>query len=81
MRLDSSEAERKLHPAVPDRQEQQLWHQARATGMSRRTFLARLGAGGAAAVLAACEGAPEPTPTVNPGAFQHRSCPSATATS
>ena len=66
MRRSSRDAEHELHPVVPEGQEQQLWRQARSTGMSRRTFLALLGVGGVAAVLAACGGEPEPTPTVTP---------------
>ncbi len=47
-------------------EEGQLWEQARAAGMSRRTFLALLAAGGATAVLAACGKGLAPTPTFTP---------------
>ncbi|MBI2851903.1 MAG: sulfite oxidase [Chloroflexi bacterium] len=45
-----------------DRQADRLWDRARASGMSRRVFLALLASGGAAAVLAACARVvPEPS--------------------
>ena len=40
-----------------------LWHRAKAAGISRRTFLALVAAGGAAAVLAACGDSATATPT------------------
>ena len=45
---------------------QQLWRQAKAAGISRRTFLGLLAAGGFAAVLAACGQDPTPTPALQP---------------
>lgn len=61
----------------PMKQEQRLWQEAKAAGISRRTFLALLGAGGAAAVLAACgrEAKPTPTATPRPSAVEVASVP------
>lgn len=47
-------------------EEQDLWKQAKAAGISRRIFLALLAAGGASTVLAACGREPTPTPTTPP---------------
>ena len=50
---------------LPDKKEEiELWEQAKAAGLPRRTFLALLAAGGVAAVLAACGGKPTPAPTL-----------------
>ena len=46
--------------------EERLWERARAAGISRRTFLKLMGAGGATAVLAACARALSVTPTPTP---------------
>ncbi len=52
----------------PDNDNGPLWVRAKAAGMSRRTFVALLGVGGAAAVLAACGADVTPTavPTAGP---------------
>ncbi len=54
------------HP--PQSDEESLWEMAKTTRMSRRTFVALLGVGGAAAVLAACgtDLAPTPVLTADP---------------
>ena len=44
----------------------QLWEQAKAAGLSRRTFLALLAAGGTTAVAAACGADPTIVPTPEP---------------
>ncbi len=49
-----------------DPTDEQLWGRAKATGISRRNFLALMATGGAAAVLAACAGDPTATPTSLP---------------
>lgn len=56
-------------PPLPDEnEERELWAKAKAAGLSRRTFLALLAAGGVAAVLAACgqDFTPEATPIASP---------------
>ncbi|MFQ5934159.1 MAG: twin-arginine translocation signal domain-containing protein, partial [Dehalococcoidia bacterium] len=55
---DTSHGGISFHPGG----EEALWEKAKAAGISRRTFVALLAVGGAAAVLAACGGGPTPTP-------------------
>ena len=68
------------HPAVLDSsnadfQQEHLWERAKAAGMTRRMFLTILGAGGAAAVLAACGNGSDPTPTPAPSSVEVTSIP------
>lgn len=53
-------------PKNDGQQKKALWARAKASGLSRRTFLALLAAGGVGAVIAACGQDPTASPTSTP---------------